>query len=33
MTEDDFKIQAAAGLWAERDDLPDFSEIRKEFVF
>ena len=24
-------IQAASGLWADRDDLPNFAELRKEF--
>ncbi|HLF67420.1 MAG TPA: CopG family transcriptional regulator [Gammaproteobacteria bacterium] len=23
-------IRAAAGMWAERDDLPDFTAIREE---
>lgn len=24
-------LNAAAGLWADRDDLPNFQELRKEF--
>lgn len=24
-------LQAAKGLWAKRDDLPDFTELRKSF--
>ncbi len=24
-------LHAAKGLWAERDDLPDFNSIRREF--
>ena len=24
-------LRKAKGLWAHRDDLPDFSELRKEF--
>ena len=24
-------LQAASGLWADRKDLPDFSQLRKEF--
>jgi Ribbon-helix-helix domain len=24
-------MQAASGLWADRDDLPDFEKIRREF--
>lgn len=24
-------LRAAAGLWADRQDLPDFSSLRKEF--
>lgn len=25
------ELMAAAGLWKERTDLPDFNKIRKEF--
>lgn len=24
-------LQAAKGLWKDRDDLPDFSKLRQEF--
>ncbi len=24
-------LHAAAGIWAEREDLPDFQQIREEF--
>jgi predicted transcriptional regulator len=24
-------LEAAAGLWADRSDLPDFTDLRKEF--
>ncbi len=24
-------LKAASGLWADREDLPDFDQLRKEF--